>query len=165
MIYPSNKEGTTIDDVYNLYLTGKLGLNGNDVDILSIDIDGRDYEIFEKMQIQPKLIIIEGGFSWDPKLQTKIPYNIAWNNLQQPLYVMFQLAREKGYEPICFNQDSFLIRKDLYDNNMFFKNIQNDPITLWYNAYNNDLIIQENDRIWLNNMRQNCELIRLYESN
>jgi hypothetical protein len=151
-IYPTNIEGVTIDNIYNNYLTGQLGFDGKEIDLLSIDIDGRDYEIFENMNIKPKLIIIEGGFAWHPSIKHKIPYKFA-KYLQQPLHVMFQLARKKGYEPICFNKDSFLLRKDLYDKYVFFQSIKNDPETLWNKAYYSDIIFPECERLWLNNFR------------
>jgi hypothetical protein len=45
------------------------------------------------------------------------------NNVQQPLFVLFELAKKKGYTPIVFNQDTFLLRTDLYETHNYFKNI------------------------------------------
>ena len=135
-VYPTASEGDTIDILHEKYM------DNIDVDLLSIDIDGRDYEIFENLKLKPKLIIIEGGFTFHPCLKEKIPYDIARNNIQQPLHVMFELAYKKGYVPICFNQDSFLLRKDLYDKFDFFKNIKNDAVSLWNSAYNNIFLKQ-----------------------
>lgn len=58
-IFPSSGEGDTIDSLYEKYMN-------KEIDLLSIDIDGRDYEIFENLEIKPKLIIIEGGFLFHP---------------------------------------------------------------------------------------------------
>jgi len=44
-VYPSLSEGDTIDKLYKEHMYNK------DVDLLSIDIDGRDYEIFENMNL------------------------------------------------------------------------------------------------------------------
>ena len=66
-VYPTEVEGDTVDSLYKEYM------NNIDIDLLSIDIDGRDYEIFENMELKPKLIIIEGGFLFHPCLRTKIP--------------------------------------------------------------------------------------------
>jgi FkbM family methyltransferase len=155
LVYPTIIEGDTIDTLYKEYM------DNIEIDILSIDIDGRDYEIFENMDLRPKLIIIEGGFLFHPCLRTKIPYDEAKNNVQQPLFVLFELAKKKGYTPICFNQDTFLLRTDLYETNTYFKNIKNDCYTLWKSAFYN--ILDESDRNWLVNYRENHSIVNKYE--
>ena len=154
-VYPTIIEGDTVDTLYKKYM------NNIDIDLLSIDIDGRDYEIFENLDLKPKLIIIEGGFLFHPCLKTKIPYNEAMNNVQQPLHVLFELSKKKGYTPIVFNQDTFLLRTDLYEIYNYFKNIKNDFFTLWKSAFYN--IFNETDRNWLINTRKNSEIVKKYE--
>ena len=153
-IYPIKSEGSTIDDIYKLYIN-------REIDILSIDIDGRDYEVFENMEITPKIIIIEGGFIWHPSIRTKIPYDIAANNIQQPLYVTIELAKRKGYQPILFNQDTFLLRNDLYYKYEYFQLIKNDHYNLWVSGFKN--ILSNEDRIWLQQNRINNNIIKQYE--
>lgn len=154
-VHPNKQEGDTIDSLYKEYM------NDIDIDLLSIDIDGRDYEIFENMDLKPKLIIIEGGFLFHPCLRTKIPYNEAKNNIQQPLFVLFELAKKKGYTPICFNQDTFLLRNDLYETHNYFKNIKNDCYTLWKSAFYN--IFNQTEREWLIKYRKKNEIVNKYE--
>jgi FkbM family methyltransferase len=154
-VYPTIIEGDTIDILHKKYM------NEKDIDLLSIDIDGRDYEIFENLVLKPKLIIIEGGFTFHPCLRTKIPYEEAQYNVQQPLFVLFNLAKKKGYTPIVFNQDTFLLRNDLYETHTYFKNIKNDCYTLWKSAFYN--IFSEYDRKWLVNFRKNNNIVRKYE--
>jgi FkbM family methyltransferase len=154
-VFPKKEEGVTIDILYTKYM------NNTEIDILSIDIDGRDYEIFENLEIKPKLIIIEGGFLFHPCVRSKIPYNEASNNIQQPLYVMMELAKRKGYTAICFNQDTFLLRNDLYEKYSFFKNIKNDCYSLWKSAFNN--IFNESERNWLENHRRSDKIVNKYE--
>ena len=152
-VYPSVQEGNTIDILYKQYM------NNIEIDLLSID--GRDYEIFEHMDLKPKLIIIEGGFLFHPCLRSKIPYIEAANNVQQPLFALFELAKSKGYTPIVFNQDTFLLRNDLYEQHAYFKNIKNDYYTLWKSAFYN--IFDETDRTWLIEYRKNNEFVNKYE--
>lgn len=154
-VFPTAIEGDTIDALHKQYM------NNIDVDLLSIDIDGRDYEIFENMNLKPKIIIIEGGFLFHPCLRTKIPYDEAKNNIQQPLFVLCELAKKKGYAPIVFNQDTFLLRNDLYDTFTYFKNIKNDCYSLWKSAFYN--IFNDNDRKWLINYRKNNNIVKKYE--
>lgn len=153
-VYPSRSEGSTIDDIYKLYIN-------REVDLLSIDIDGRDYEIFENMEITPKLIIIEGGFTWHPCIRTKIPYGIAANNIQQPLYATIELAKRKGYQPILFNQDTFLLRNDLYYKYEYFQIIKNDHYNLWVSGFKN--ILTNEDRNWLQHYRMNNTIVKHFE--
>jgi FkbM family methyltransferase len=154
-VYPTDKEGDTLDKLYDEYM------NNIDVDLLSIDIDGRDYEILENLKLKPKLIIIEGGFAFHPCLKIKIPYKEASNNIQQPIFTTIKLGEEKGYIPICFNQDLFLLRKDLFVKYNYFKNIKNDCYNLWKSAYYN--IIDNDDKNYLNNFRKNNNIINKYE--
>jgi FkbM family methyltransferase len=154
-VYPTKQEGSTIDGLYKEYM------NSVDIDLLSIDIDGREYEIFENMDLRPKVIIIKGGFLFHPSLRTKIPYKEAEDNVQQPLFVLFELATKKGYTPILFNQDTFLLRNDLYESHSYFKNIKNDCYTLWKSAFYN--IFNHTDREWLITHRKNNEIVNKYE--
>lgn len=154
-VYPTIIEGDTIDTLHKTYM------NDIEIDLLSIDIDGRDYEIFENLNLKPKLIIIEGGVLYHPCLKTKIPYNEAMNNAQQPLYVLFELSKKKGYTPIVFNQDTFLLRNDLYEMYNYFKSIKNDFVTLWKSAFYN--ILDEADKNWLIEYRKNNEIVKKYE--
>jgi hypothetical protein len=156
-VYPTILEGDTIDILHKKYM------NDINVDLLSIDIDGRDYEILEHLVLKPKLIIIEGGFSFHPCLRTKIPYNEAKDNLQQPLYVLCDLAKKKGYTPIVFNQDTFLLRNDLYKTYTYFQNIKNDFFTMWKSAFYN--IFNQSERNWLINFRKNNHIVTKYEHN
>lgn len=155
MVYPTREEGDTIDYLHETFMKNV------EVDVLSIDIDGRDYEILEHLKLKPKLIIVEGGFLFHPCLTTKIPYEIANNNVQQPIAVLIELAKKKGYVPICFNQDTFLLREDLYQEFEYFRNIKNDTISLWNSAYQN--IFCQEDREWLNHHRTQHGVVRQFE--
>ena len=78
------------------------------------------------------------------------------------MFVLFELAKKKGYTPIVFNQDTFLLRTDLYETYNYFKNIKNDCYTLWKSAFYN--ILDESDRHWLINYRKSHTIVNKYES-
>ncbi len=103
-----------------------------EIDVLSIDIDGADYLILETLKRKPKIIIIEGGLEWFPLVTTRIPDFIAKDQRNQPLPVIFDIAKKKGYKPVCFTINTFLVREDLAAP---FMNIQNDPMTLWFDSW------------------------------
>lgn len=85
----------------------------NSMDFLSIDIDGLDYNIFEMLDFQPRIICIEVNAGHDPKSTKKIEQETAKNNIGQPLAVFTELANNKGYELICYNGNAFFGRRDV----------------------------------------------------
>jgi hypothetical protein len=116
-----------------------------------------DINVFEGMKIRPKLVAIEGGFSWHPKLTERIPDTVAAQTLHQPLQIAIASVRSKGYEPICFNQNLYAIRGEYFE---LFKEIVNDPVTLWLDAY----YYQTSEfRQWLQTERASNKLILEYE--
>lgn len=85
----------------------------NNLDFLSIDIDGLDYEIFESLDFYPQVICIEVNTGHSPKNNVKIPREIAKNIVGQPLQYFVNIAEAKGYQLICFTGNAFFIKKDL----------------------------------------------------
>ena len=85
----------------------------NNLDFLSIDIDGLDYEIFESLDFYPQVICIEVNTGHSPKNNVKIPREIAKNSVGQPLQYFVNIAEAKGYQLICFTGNAFFIKKDL----------------------------------------------------
>lgn len=85
----------------------------NNLDFLSIDIDGLDYEIFESLDFYPQVICIEVNTGHSPESNTIIPREIAKNNVGQPLQYFVNIAEAKGYQLICFTGNAFFIKKDL----------------------------------------------------
>ena len=88
----------------------------NNLDFLSIDIDGLDYEIFEDIEFQPKVICIEVNSCHSPDNDIKIPRDIAINNVGQPLPYFVNIAKSKGYELVCFTGNAFFVKKDILKN-------------------------------------------------
>lgn len=103
-----------------------------EIDFLSIDVDGADYYILESLQCRPKVICIETNLNWHPLMRQEIPESIAIQNLQQPLQVYIDLAKKMGYEPICLTINLFLVRKDLFP---YFADVPTDALTLWRDAF------------------------------
>lgn len=99
--------GTPIDTV----LTDQ-GVKVADVTFLSIDVDGHDLEIFEDLSFCPPVVLVEGGFNYNPCINDKVPFEYAGRNNQHPLGAVVSSARAKGYEAVCFFQDTYLVRSD-----------------------------------------------------
>ena len=85
----------------------------NNMDLLSIDVDGFDYEIFESLDFYPQVICVEVNSGHSPDCTIKIPREIAKNNVGQPLTYFVNIAQNKGYELVCLTGNAFFIKKDL----------------------------------------------------
>lgn len=83
-----------------------------DIDLLSIDIDSSDYEVWKSInKVNPKIIIIE-------------PDNTVPEWINEPIYpvrpdgganptIMKILGKEKGYTFVCSTGNLFFVRNDL----------------------------------------------------
>lgn len=86
------------------------------IDFLSIDIDGLDYEIFETLDVKPKIICIEVNAGHNPENNVRIEREIAKNNVGQSLMIFTEIGESKGYDLICYNGNAFFLRKDIVEN-------------------------------------------------
>ena len=103
-----------------------------EIDFLSIDIDGADFYILRGLECRPKVIAIETNLYWHPMIDEEVPEDLALGNRQQPIQVIIKLAKEMGYEPIGMTINLFLVRQDLFAP---FSDITNDYMTLWRDAF------------------------------
>jgi len=118
--------GLTFDAIADRYFPDE------EIDFLSIDIDGLDYLILKSLKRRPKVICIEANLGWHPLFDQEVPKEVAFQNLQQPLPVMIGIAESLGYVPVCMTINLFLIRKDLYQP---FAECPSDPFTLWRDGF------------------------------
>ncbi len=103
-----------------------------DIDFLSIDIDGADYYILKGLKCRPKVICIENNLFWHPLFSKEVPEKVVLRNINQPLQLVINKAREMGYEPLCATINLFLIRKDLYES---FTDLPNDDLIIYRDAF------------------------------
>lgn len=111
-------------DNINLIITN-AGIQG-DVGLLSVDIDGNDYWVWEAINaINPRIVICEynGIFGCDKSIT--IPYNELFNRTKEhysnlywgaSLPALCDLAKKKGYDFIGSNSvgnNAFFVRKDI----------------------------------------------------
>ena len=99
-----------------------------EIDLLSIDIDGNDYHVWESIkEISPRVLTIE--------YNAKIPPNCEWVMAYDPTYIwdnsdkhgaslksMEILSEMKGYQLVGTNisgVNAFFVRKDLINNNFY----------------------------------------------
>jgi hypothetical protein len=82
------------------------------LDVLSIDIDGLDYEILANLEARPRIICIEVNAGHSPDNTILLPRSVALRNVGQPLGSFCVLAERMGYGLMCYNGNAFFVRND-----------------------------------------------------
>lgn len=108
-------------------LIGEAGISG-EIDLLSIDIDGNDFYVWEAINvINPRVVIIEYNGKFPPDCDWKMAYNEnhIWDGSDwhgASLKAMEKLGRTLGYQLVGTNingANAFFVRKDLANGNFF----------------------------------------------
>jgi hypothetical protein len=95
-----------------------------DIDLLSIDIDGNDYHIFEALTVvQPRVVVIEYNAKFPPPISITQVYkkDFVWSGtdyMGSSLEALARLARRRGYSLVGCNFpgiNAFFVRDDLVD--------------------------------------------------
>lgn len=85
-----------------------------DFDILSIDIDSYDYQVWKNLKnYKPKIVIIEINSSIDVNNEVHIHTSKKYNGTA--FKPMLKLGIEKGYKFVLHTGNMFFIRNDLFD--------------------------------------------------
>ena len=90
----------------------KNNINPAHIDFLSIDIDGYDLEIFEEINFKPKVVLLEGGLHFNPKVIGRAAEHVR-NTFHHALKEIINTVETLDYVPVCFLHDLYLVRKDL----------------------------------------------------
>lgn len=97
---------------------------GVNIDLLSIDIDGNDYWVWDAINcIKPRVIVIEYNVKFPPHFEWIMEYDEShwWNqndNMGASLKALELLGTQKGYQLVGTNltgSNAFFVRKDLTD--------------------------------------------------
>lgn len=100
----------------------------DEIDLLSIDIDGNDYHVFEAIDcIHPRVVIVEYNAKFPPPSLWVMPYNKdhVWDGTDKQgasLQALAQLGIKKGYVLVATNLNgvnAFFVRKDLVNPDKF----------------------------------------------
>lgn len=118
------KEFITAENINELlYKSGAYAIK--DIDLLSIDIDGNDYHVFNAIDcISPRVIVIEYNAKFPPPIEWIMPYNpdYIWDfsdNMGASLEAITKLANEKGYRLVATNltgSNAFFVKEELCKN-------------------------------------------------
>jgi len=103
-------------------LVAATRLSGREIDILSIDIDGNDYYVFERLELlNARVVIIEYNARFPPPARWRIPYEpgFSWDGSDRygaSLQSMSDLFDRRNYALVACNAtgaNAFFVRKDL----------------------------------------------------
>lgn len=95
----------------------------DDLDLLSIDIDGNDYWVWRGIQaFHPRIVVIEYNAYYAPPERWVMQFNPdhAWDGSSYygaSLESLYHLGKAKGYELVCcddMGNNAFFVRQDLY---------------------------------------------------
>ena len=106
-----------------------------DFEILSLDIDGEDYHIWESLtKYNPKIVIIEINSLIHPENKDYI-HSSRNGCLGSGFGATLELGKRKGYTFVCHTGNMIFIRNDLYSNlNLSYENPIENFDASWYNG-------------------------------
>lgn len=129
-----------IDNILTSFKEGMNAINSTTIDILSLDLDGNDIYLIEKLLesgVNPKLFIVEYNAKFPPPIRWQIAYDKShiWNGddyFGASLASFNDLFNQHGYTLICCNScgvNAFFVRNDLLD---VFKDVPKEIDDLFY---------------------------------
>lgn len=129
-----------IDNILPSFKEGIRAINSTKIDILSLDLDGNDIYLIEKLLtdgVSPKLFIVEYNARFPPPIQWQIAYDKmhVWNGddyFGASLASFNNLFSRHGYTLVCCNfsgVNAFFIRNDFLD---AFKDVPKEIGDLFY---------------------------------
>lgn len=106
-----------------------------EIDLLSLDIDGVDYWIWEAIEVtKPRVVVVEYMNIWDFNTSVTVPYKEDFNRFDYhedyfgaSLLSFKKLADKKGYILVGVNKlsyNAFFVKKDLLDNDTYEKSVE-----------------------------------------
>jgi len=128
LFYPATKitVQNALVDIDNINQIKEQNFNNQEeIDFLSIDVDGIDYYLLKEINFKPKLFCIEYNFWFGKDLSCAVPYKKNYsidslsNYVGASLKAITELANSKGYHLIALDSacvNAFFIRDDLKHN-------------------------------------------------
>ena len=162
LFYPKTK--TTVQnalvDIDNINKIKEKNFNDEEeIDFLSIDVDGIDYYLFKEINFKPKLICIEYNFWFGKDLSCAEPYekNYTLDSLSDyvgaSLKAITGLANSKGYHLIAIDSacvNAFFIRDDLKHN---FEILNLEKSFKYPFKFNKEFILEIKEKLLLKDLK------------
>lgn len=101
-------------------LIGDAGFGGN-VGILSVDIDGNDYWVWEKIDVcNPVIVIVEWNSVFGPDYAISVPYDPAFQRERAHYSNLFWGASVSAFDYLASKKGYALVGSNTAANNLFF---------------------------------------------
>jgi hypothetical protein len=101
-------------------LIGDAGFGG-EVGILSVDIDGNDYWVWEKIEVcNPVIVVVEWNSVFGPDYAISVPYDRAFQREQAHYSNLFWGASIRALEHLASKKGYALVGSNTAANNLFF---------------------------------------------
>jgi hypothetical protein len=96
------------------HLLSRTEIPGN-FDLLSIDIDGNDFHVWESLRLyQPRVVVIEFNPTIPSEVEFVQPRDMRVQQGSAPLSLI-KLGKQKGYEPVCITSlNVIFVRTELF---------------------------------------------------
>ena len=130
-----SKERITKSNILNIYDNGLEKLGVENIDLISLDLDGNDFFFVEKLltsKIQPKIFIVEYNAKFPPPMRFSINYdeNHVWDGTDYygaSLCTFNDLFEKFDYFPVCCNAatgaNAFFVKREYREK---FQEVPND---------------------------------------
>lgn len=106
------------DNINDLFL--KAGFSG-EIGILSIDIDGNDYWVWERIEVvNPVIVVVEWNSVFGPDHAISIPYNPLFNRSAAHYSCLYWGASMAAFEVLADRKGYVLLGSNKVGNNLFF---------------------------------------------
>lgn len=99
--------GKTIDSI-----VGDLGIS--EMDLLSLDVDGNDYHIFENLKLHPRVLIVEFNHTIPYYRDVYQPYSKHSWEIGCSVAALKRLGRTKGYELVAATDVNAIFVDSIY---------------------------------------------------
>jgi hypothetical protein len=107
-------------------LIGDAGFSG-DIGILSVDIDGNDYWVWERIDIvRPVIVVVEWNSVFGPRHKISIPYDPAFQREKAHFSCLYWGASIAAFEHLGAAKGYSLMGSNSAGNNIFF--VRNDRL-------------------------------------
>ncbi len=101
-------------------LIGDAGFSG-DIGVLSIDIDGNDYWVWERIVVvNPVIVVVEWNSVFGPNHAISVPYDPAFQRQQAHHSCLYWGASIRAFEHLAAQRGYALLGSNTAANNLFF---------------------------------------------
>lgn len=101
-------------------LIGGAGFHGP-IGILSIDLDGNDYWVWERIEVvNPAIVVVEWNSVYGPRVPVTVPYDPAFDRAKAHHSCLYWGASIRAFELLAARKGYALMGSNTAGNNLFF---------------------------------------------